>query len=152
MSRIELPVEDWGLLLTPRFAGLGSPAQEIALALLVLVPLALLVWLYRYELRLVRRVTAGVLLSLRLLLVALLWFVVCWQPILARTEVEEVPGRVLLAFDLSGSMGTTDPQRTPLEKLLLARALKVRPDTDLPVDKLLDGWIKHYQQHDEDTP
>jgi hypothetical protein len=152
MFRIELPEDDWGLLLTPRFAGLGSPGQEIALALLVVVPALLLFWLYRYELRLVRRVTAFFLITLRLTLVALLWFVVCWQPILARAEIEEVPGRVLIALDLSGSINTPDPQRTPLEKLLLARALNIRPETNLPAVELVDKWIEHYQQHGEETP
>src|SRR5262245_18792836 len=111
MSRIDLPLEDWGLLFTPRFSSLGTPATELTLALLGLVPLLLLLWLYRYELRLVPRFAASLLLLTRLLMVVLLWFLVCWQPILARSEVEEVPSRIVIAVDVSSSMNTIDPQR-----------------------------------------
>ncbi len=49
------------------------------LGAVVVVPLALLVWLYRFELRLVPRMTALVLLGLRLAVLLLVLFVVCLQ-------------------------------------------------------------------------
>lgn len=152
MSRFDLPIDDWGLLLTPRFGGLGSPAQEFVLGLLILVPLLLLFWLYRYEMHLVRRAAAVALLGLRMLLIVLLWAMVCWQPILARSEIEEVPSRVLIAADLSGSMDTSDPQRSSLEKLLLAKALKLQPDGQPPPRDLIEDWIKRYQKNEDDAP
>jgi hypothetical protein len=151
MFRIEFPVEHWGLLLTPRFAALGVPWQFLTLAVFILIPSLLLLWLYRYEFRLIRRLTAVMLLSLRFVLVVLLWFVICFQPVLGRIESERTRSRILIGLDLSASMGIHDPQRTPLEKLLLARALKIKTATDLPVDELLDSWIKQYEQDGEDS-
>src|SRR5262245_60369705 len=128
MFHISLPFTDWTLLLTPRWGELESPWQIAGLALLALVPLGLILWLYRYEMRLVRRRTAAMLLSLRVLVILLLWCVVGLQPTLVRFTTVEVPGRVLIAVDRSASMNVPDPQRTKLEKLRLARALNLKVD------------------------
>src|SRR5271165_3297893 len=99
MLRIPLPFDDTALLLIPRWSELGLPLQIMVLALLGLVPVLLVLSLYRYELHLIRRSAAGFLLSLRLLVIVLLWFVVGLQPIVARFSSEELPGRVLVAVD-----------------------------------------------------
>src|SRR5262245_25978730 len=125
MYSITLPFTDWTLLVSPRWGDLDPPAQVAALALLGLVPLALVLWLYRYELRLVRRSAAAFLLGVRVLVLLPLWCVVAWQPVLARSTTEEIPARVVVAVDRSGSMSVTDPQRTAEEKQALARALKI---------------------------
>jgi hypothetical protein len=144
MYRIPLPLPDSGLLLTPP----GSewhPALQWGLVLVVcLVPLALMVWLYRYELRLVPRATALGLLGLRLVVVVLLLFLVCLQPIYAHDSTRGLPGRVLVAVDRSESMDVADPQRQPGDKLRLARALKLA--SDLCPDDRLDSWIRDHEQ------
>ncbi|MCI0457074.1 MAG: hypothetical protein L0Z62_08850 [Gemmataceae bacterium] len=149
MFRIDVPLTDWSLQLSPRWGDPGTPAQIALLTLLGLVPVALVLWLYRYEMRLVRPITAGLLLGLRLLVIALLWFVVGMEPVLARTTSEEVPGRVLIAIDGSASTTIADPQRGKLDKLLLARALNLRRGA--PTDAQLDAWIRHYRDKGEAT-
>src|SRR5581483_1326972 len=139
----------WSLLLSPRWGDMEPAAQVALLALLGLVPVLLVLWLYRYELRLVRRSVAGLLLVLRLLVIVLLWCVVGMQPVLARSTTEELPGRVVVAVDRSASTGVTDPQRTRLEKFRLARALNVRAEGAEPGDTLLDAWIRHYKDKGE---
>jgi hypothetical protein len=145
MFRISLPFTDWTVELSPRWGNLDSAWQIALLALLALIPVALVLWLYRYELRLVRRPTALLLLGLRLVVIVLLWCVVAMQPVLALSTTEEIPGRVLVALDQSASMNVPDPQRTKLEKLRLARALRIRAEGGLPTAEQLDAWIAHYQ-------
>jgi hypothetical protein len=147
MFRITLPFTDWSLLLSPRWGDLAPGTQIALLALLGLIPVALVVWLYRYEMRLIRRATALLFLGLRLLVIALLWCVVGLQPVLARYTTEELPGRVLIAVDQSGSMNVPDPQRPRLDKLRLARALNLKVEGTTPAQ--LDAWIGHYQEKGE---
>ena len=147
MFRITLPFTDWSLLLSPRWGDLPLSTQSALLALLGLIPVALVLWLYRYEMRLVRRATAGFFLGLRLLVIALLWCVVGLQPVLARYTTEELPGRVLIAVDQSGSMNVPDPQRPRLDKLRLARALNLKVAGAAPAQ--LDAWIAHYKANGE---
>jgi hypothetical protein len=149
MFRISLPFTDWSLLLSPRWSDLGSTGQVVLLVLLGLVPVVLVVWLYRYEMRLIRRSTAVLFLGLRLVVIALLWCVVGLQPVLARSTTEELAGRVLIAVDQSGSMNVPDPQRSRLDKLRLARALKLKVDGAAPDAGQLDAWIEHYKAKGE---
>jgi hypothetical protein len=144
MYTIKLP---WGLgelLLTPQWPGLPAAAQAGIVAAVLLVPLALMLWLYRYELRLVSGLTALTLLALRLTVLALLVLVVCLQPIHARTRTRGLPGKVVVAVDRSDSMEVADPQRTPAEKLRLARALKLAGD--LCTEEQLGGWADAYDR------
>src|SRR5437763_6398432 len=120
MFRIPLLDPDRVLLLTPRWAELGEALQALLLVFVCAVPLGLVVWLYRYEMRLVARGTALSLLALRVVVLALLLTLVCLQPTYARTSHEELRGHVIVAVDVSDSMGVRDPQREPSEKLRLA--------------------------------
>ncbi len=117
MFRVPLLSEETFLLLVPRF-------NPVALALLLLLPLALLGWLYRYELQLLSRFGAACLLLLRLTVLLLLWLVAGLQPSVARYHVRELPSRVLIAVDASASMDVRDLQRTAVEKMDLAQALR----------------------------
>src|SRR5207244_1324223 len=54
MFRISLPFTDWTVLLSPRWSELDSAGQIALLTVLALVPIALVLWLYRYDLRLAR--------------------------------------------------------------------------------------------------
>jgi hypothetical protein len=143
MFRIPLPSRDAALLLIPRWGELASPLQVTLLLLVCLVPLALVVWLYRYELRLVARSTAAALLLLRLVVLFLVLFLVLLQPVVGRDVSTALPGRVVVAVDRSDSMDVADPQRPPADKLRLARALHLA-DAISPAD--LDDWIRRYEK------
>lgn len=142
MFRIPLPWPDTHLLLTPRWADL-SWLGTIAVLILVVLPPLLVLTLYRYEMRLIKRSTALTLLTLRLCALAFLLLIALLQPIVVRTTTEELPGKLIVAVDRSDSMDVTDPQRPPIDKLRLAKALGVAKET-CP-DSQLDAWIKQYQ-------
>src|SRR5262245_42254024 len=129
MFRLALPWKDASLLFEAQGTGVLPPAVQVLLLLLLcVVPVSLVLWLYRYELQLVPRAAAGFLLALRLVALVLLLLVVCLQPTYARERHYGLPGRVLIAVDRSDSMEVVDPQRTPAEKLRLARALQLAND------------------------
>jgi hypothetical protein len=104
----KLPFDLGDILLAPQWAGLNPALQAVLLAILCLLPLALVFWLYRYEMQLVARRTAVSLLCLRVVVLALLLILVCLQPIYGRTHTDNVPGYVLVAVDRSASMDVTD--------------------------------------------
>jgi len=142
MFTIPLPWPQTQLLLTWRWT--NSPlAVQGAIILLALVPLLLVLWLYMYEMRLVKSGMAIVLLSLRVVLLTFLLFVALLAPILVHSTTEEFPGRVVIAVDRSDSMDVADPQRPIIDKLYLARALHLA--SDLVTDSELDDWIKQAQ-------
>jgi hypothetical protein len=141
MVRIPLPFHDAALLLIPRWGDLAPPAQLALHLLIVLVPLALVLSLYRYELRLVSRGTAAALLSFRVLAVTLVLFLVLLQPVESSEVRTPLPGRVLLAVDRSDSMDVADPQRPVVEKLRLAKALHLGGTI---AESQLDDWIREY--------
>jgi hypothetical protein len=142
MFRIPLPFHDAALLLIPRWGELPPPAQIALHLLIALVPLALVLSLYRYELRLVSRVTAAALLGFRVLVLALVLFLVLLQPVESREVSTPLPGRVLVAVDRSDSMDVADPQRPVAEKLRLAKALHLGDDT---ARSQLDDWLREYE-------
>jgi len=143
MLRIDLPFSDGALLFQPRFAESSLPLQILA-AVVALVPLVLVGWLYRTELRLVRPTVARALFALRLAVVGLVVALIGFQPVFSRTKTETVPGRVVVALDRSDSMGVTDPQRPLADKLKLVRTLKLV--SDIVDDKKLDAWIRDAEQ------
>jgi hypothetical protein len=141
MLRIPLPWPDTSILLSPPWAGLPLAVRLLLLALLCLVPLVLLVALYRYELRLVTRTAALGLLGMRLAVLALLLLLVGGQPIFARDRTTTLPGRVIIAVDRSLSMDMTDPQTPPADKLRLVRALGL---TDRKDNEAISRWIEDH--------
>src|SRR5207237_814574 len=143
MFRIPFPLTDTTLVLTPPLESLPGWAQIVLGAIGLAATVGLLIWLYSYELRLVRGTTATGLLALRAVALALLWFVIM-QPVVSRPTSEKLPGYVLIALDRSDSMSVTDPQRDNAEKLRLARGLGLA--RDLVKDDKLDGWIKQYAE------
>jgi hypothetical protein len=144
MLKIPLPFPHTELLVTPRWAEFHWAAQ-VGMILLALLPLALVLWLYRYELQVVRKGTAITLLALRMVALGFLLFIALLQPVVARESSVETPSRVFVTLDRSASMDVTDPQRQPLEKLRLARNLRLAGD--VCSDPQLDAWIKQYQEH-----
>src|SRR5258707_3689758 len=114
---IPLPFTDSYLMFSPPWDDWSGWANADAWMALALIPVALVLWLYRYELQLVSRLTATSLLFLRLLVLFVVIGLVGLGPILAHTVSEELPGRVVIAVDRSDSMGVADPQRPAAEKL-----------------------------------
>jgi hypothetical protein len=147
MFRIPLPSPDTTLHLSPRWGDMSHLTQAGMWLLVCLVPLALVAWLYRYELRLVRPAIALGLLLMRLVVIVLLLFVICLQPVVVSASTEELPGRVLVTVDRSESMEIADPQRPVVDKLRLARALQLAGD--LCSDAQLDRWIRQYETQGE---
>jgi hypothetical protein len=144
-SRLSLPFDLGDLLLTPQWPGLAPGLRFGLIALVCIVPLVLVTWLYRWELRVVSRVAALSLLGLRLVVLLLLLFLVCLQPVHARDKTFGLPGRILVVVDRSDSMDVADPQRTPAEKLRLALALKIAGD--LATDDQLAEWAGEYERN-----
>lgn len=142
MTKIPIPFTDFFFLLTPPEIAQSGAMRAVFFSLMALIPVAL-VLLYRYELRLIRRSAAWVLLALRLAVVLFLLLVVGWQPIVGRSVGEQLPGRVLIAVDRSESMDVADPQRPVVDKLRLALALKVAEDI-CPAAQLSE-WIRQYE-------
>lgn len=140
----KLPYDRGDILLTPQWGSFNPALQMAILAAVCLTPLVLMLWLYRYEMQLVSRSTAVGLLCLRVTVLALLLILVCLQPIYGRTYTEGLPGRVLVAVDRSASMDVVDRQRPPIEKLRLARALKLA--NGICTGDQLEDWIKDYEQ------
>src|SRR6516162_7968669 len=97
MFKYRLGSDDTFLLLAPRWGDLDSACQIGLLAALFLVPLILIVWLYRHELQLISRLAACGLLVLRLSILAVIWVAVGVQPHFEKVSVEEKPGRVRVA-------------------------------------------------------
>ncbi|HEY2784100.1 MAG TPA: hypothetical protein VGJ05_03920, partial [Fimbriiglobus sp.] len=128
MFAFSLPGSDASLIFAPPFGGLASPLRALAVVGLFAVGIALLVWLYRNEIKLIPKRFAVPLLLLRILAFALILATLLFEPVLSRTVREEVPGKVVIALDTSDSMRVSDPHRTPRQKMHLARILKLLPD------------------------
>src|SRR5262245_47796886 len=138
MLFICLPLADATLQWQPRWAGAG-PVWQLLGWLLCLATLALVVLLYRAELRLVRPSVARALLAARLASTAAVVAVLALQPVFHVTTTDKIRGRVIVALDRSQSMTIADPQRPLVDKLRIARALKLA--SDLCSDSQLDAWI-----------
>ena len=90
------------------------------------VALLLALALSREERRLVSRRAGLGLLGLRLLAVLVL-MAALFEPVVARPVREPGRGRVIVAVDVSASMETADPGRSPDERRRLARTLGTGP-------------------------
>jgi hypothetical protein len=143
MFRFTLPFAEVSLVLTPPLESLPGWLQVVLAVAGFSVSGGLLLWLYSYEVRLVRSTTAIGLLGLRALVLALLWFVVM-QPVVSRPSSEKLSGRVLIALDRSDSMSVADPQRDNADKIKLVRGLGLA--SDICKDDQLDAWLKQYSE------
>lgn len=142
MYRIPLPFPNTSLLLSLPWDHWPIALRGLLFLLCLLVPIGLVLWLYRYEARLVRPRTAVALMGLRLGALLMLLGLALLQPVIARQTSEELPGRIVVAVDRSDSMEVTDPQRPPLEKLQLAKKFKLA--ANLCSEEQLDAWIEQY--------
>ena len=141
MFTVPLPWPETSLLVSPPWPGLPPVVRWGLLAALVVTPIALLLALYRYELRLVSRLTAFVLFGLRFVVFLLVLALVGLQPVYAHERRRDLPGRVVVAVDRSLSMDIRDPQRAISEKLRLAQLLGLHRGK--VGDALLARWLAH---------
>lgn len=132
MHAWKLPFDLGDILLTPQGTGLNPALQAGLLAAVCLVPLALVLWLYRYEMQLIARSTAIGLLCLRVVVLALLLILVCFQPIYGRTRSDEIPGYVLVAVDRSASMDVADSPQGSTRSQVAERLLRAADTGLLP--------------------
>jgi hypothetical protein len=107
----------------------------------VLVVLVSIILLFRYERRLVSHGIGNVLIALRVtaLVLILLTFL---EPVLTWSFNTEKTGRLIVALDVSDSMNTQDRHASKLEKLQLARALKMIGNEQ--INARLDRWEAAY--------
>jgi hypothetical protein len=140
MWTLPLPGTGSSLELVPRWGIPPTLASLLPWLALAIVPLGLILYLYRAELTLVSRTVARFLLAMRLTVILLLLTLVLFQPKLLPASQQTRMDHVLVVVDRTGSMEATDPKRTPVEKLRLARALMLA--TDLVSNLELDEWIQ----------
>lgn len=107
------------------------------LAVAAVVAAGLIVWLYRYERRLISPSLGWMLLGLRLAAVALICLALL-EPVWISEINRERVGRILLAVDVSDSMDTVDVHAGRGEMLRWARALGMIGNSE--IDARLDRW------------
>ena len=112
----------------------------------VVIAAVLIVLLYQHERRLVSRSVGTALLTLRLLVVAVV-FVTLLQPVVSWTIDQERSGRIVVAVDWSESMTSADEHAAPGEKLRWARGLGLVGNE--ATRKRLDQWQAAYDDGKE---
>jgi len=105
---------------------------------LIITACTLVVVLMRYERRLVPGRVGNLLMALRLL-VLLVLLLTMLEPVLSWMRKQDTTGRIVVAIDLSESMGTEDRHATDAEKLRWARALGIIGNSE--IDGRLDRWL-----------
>ncbi|WP_298868559.1 hypothetical protein [uncultured Gimesia sp.] len=112
----------------------------------IVLALVTIILLFRYERRLVPPSIGNILITLRVL--ALLFILLTFlEPVLTWSFDTEKTGRLVVAIDVSDSMNTQDLHASDLEKLRLARALKMIGNQK--VDARLDRWEKSFSLKEE---
>src|SRR5437667_11863937 len=104
MTAISLPFTSAELRLALPFGLLPTFLRALVVLLLLAGCVALVVWLSRSERTRVAPRTARRLLGLRAAAVAAVFVVLATGPVAVRTVTEPVPGRVIVAVDVSDSM------------------------------------------------
>jgi hypothetical protein len=137
--QVGLPFTDLVLRLSPRWGDSPRLLDVLPWAALSIVPFALILWLARYEMKLVPKFTAIRLVALRLSVLLLILFLIILQPAVTWPIHEKPPEVVVIAVDRSGSLDVTDPHRPPADKLRLAMVLHLA--RDLVPDLQLQEWI-----------
>lgn len=146
---IQIPLmSDEFLVLAPRWAALDAFAQFGLLAFSLLIPSALIGWLYRYELRLVGGWRSLGMATLRLMILLILWCAIALQPRLLALHIVETPGRVRIAVDLSSSMDIVDLGESKSRRALVSDVLEKKLLTQLGEKHALEIMAFHEQKLD----
>ena len=143
MWRIQLPWGDDYLIFRLPFKELGSFGQWSVVIGGFFVLMGLILFLYRYESRLVERRFALILLGLRTLVVLVIYCVTTLQPMRGHIYTETIPSRVVIGLDRSDSMAITDSQRPDRETLELAKGLKLAGD--LATESQFNSWLRQIE-------
>ncbi|MFM7148487.1 MAG: hypothetical protein ACKO23_01465 [Gemmataceae bacterium] len=144
MFRIPLPWSESSLLIHLPWENLTPWIRVPLLAAILFLPLLLVILLYRYELRLVPKLTAFFLFLIRLSVIFLVSSLICLQPILAQDRNTDRPGKVLVALDLSESMNISDPFLPAARKLKLAHKLGLVGNR-VP-ESVFSMWISEHEK------
>jgi hypothetical protein len=128
------------------FQGWGNSPWLWFIVLVSIASITLVVMLMRYERQLVSRKVGATLLTLRLVIVAIL-FLTFLQPVLSWSLDKEKSGRIVVAIDVSQSMETIDTFASKAELLRWGRAMGMLGN-DKTKDRL-DGWIAAYEKGEE---
>lgn len=147
MYTFDLPFGDDYLVFRLPFPEWGPVVQWLLLALCLGGLLALIVFLYRYESKLVERRFASLLLLLRSLALLVIFFVTALQPMRGHRYTETLPSRIVVGLDRSDSMRITDPQRPAIETVQLARGLGL--GEGISSDAKLDSMLKSLEAKED---
>lgn len=139
MLTLPIPLTSTRLDFTLPFGFLPVSLQVVVSLTMLAGLFILLAWLYRLELRRVGLRAAWCLLGLRLAAVATVFLALSGSPVVVRPVREAVPGRVVVAVDLSNSVRVADPDRPLGEKLRLVRGLRL--NDGVVSDDRLNDWI-----------
>ncbi|QDU11784.1 hypothetical protein [Gimesia aquarii] len=129
-----------------QFNGFELSGWTIVGVCAVILAIVTIVLLFRYERRLVTHSVGNTLIALRIIALVLILFTFL-EPVLTWSFNTEKTGRLVVALDVSDSMNTQDRHATDLEKLRLARALKMIGNKN--VDSRLDRWEAAYAANKE---
>ena len=144
MIAVGIPFTSARVALDLPFGSLPSFLRVAAFLLLLAGFVALLMWLYRTELREVSIRAARWLVGLRIAALAAVFAVAVGGPAVVRPLRESVPGRVLVAVDTSDSTRVADPDRPVAEKLRLVRALRLHEG--LVPDEVIGEWVEQAER------
>lgn len=128
------------------FQGAHSTLVLCIHLLAIVLTLALIVMLLRYERQLVSRQVGNWLLTLRIAVLATILMTLL-QPVLSWTLDQRRTGRILIGIDLSDSMGTTDVHAMRAEKLRWARGLGMIGNAS--TNARLDRWQQAFEEQRE---
>ncbi|MCA9076627.1 MAG: hypothetical protein KDA93_16505 [Planctomycetaceae bacterium] len=128
------------------FNSLNDTGWLVMLVVTVIVCVACIGLLSRYERRLVERRLGLTLLVLRLAVVAAV-FLTLLEPVITWTMDRTETGRVLISLDVSDSMSTVDKQATQGERLRWLRAMNMIGNDS--VDARLDRWQEAFDDDRE---
>ncbi len=129
-----------------QFNSFELSAWTIVSVCAVMLAIVIIVLLFRYERRLVSRSVGNTLIILRVVTLVLI-LLTFMEPVLTWSFNTEKTGRLVVALDVSDSMNTKDRHATDLEKLQLARALKMIGNEK--IDSRLDRWEAAYATNTE---
>lgn len=133
---------DWQLI----FQQMTSRTRWLTLCCACAIAVALIAKLHEYERQLISKSLGTILLSLRLALV-LIVFLTLLEPIWLWAYEDESLGRVVVAFDVSESMDSSDDHARLSEKLRWGRALGMFGNGEKAVES--EEWVRALESGDK---
>ena len=128
------------------FSAADSIGATVAIGIAICAVIILCAMLLRTERQLVSKGVGRTLMVLRLCILLVLFLTLLKPLLTSRNEVEK-DARVLVAVDLSESMGTADRHATPAETLRWAQALGMIGNEQ--TNSLIEQWIEALETGEE---